>query len=171
MDSVDLHMLLEKHHQESFGWALNCCGHDPTEAENVLQTVYLKILEQNARFEERSSFKTWLFSVIRITAAYEQRRNFLRKWRLLPIEESRLQAKQDDADESIFKSQRTRFLQKALQTFPKRQREVMHLVFYHDMTLEESSEVLGISIGSTRTHYARGKKRLRRWIEASKEFL
>jgi RNA polymerase sigma-70 factor (ECF subfamily) len=29
------------------------------------------------------------------------------------------------------------------------------------MTIEEASEVLGISLGSARTHYERGKSRLR----------
>ena len=33
---------LEKHHGESFGWALHCCRRDRGQAEEVLQTVYLK---------------------------------------------------------------------------------------------------------------------------------
>src|SRR6266850_927764 len=81
MDNAELKVELEKLHSASFGWALSCCGRDRGEAEEVLQTVYLKILEGKARFRGEASLKTWLFAVIRKTAATEYRRNLLRKLR------------------------------------------------------------------------------------------
>jgi len=47
------------------------------------------------------------------------------------------------------------------------QREVMLMVFYHQLTIAESAEVLQISLGSARTHYDRGKKRLKELIVKS----
>ena len=44
---------------------------------------------------------------------------------------------------------------------PARQREVLHLVFYQDLTIEEAAKVLNISLGTARTHFERGKSRLR----------
>jgi RNA polymerase sigma-70 factor (ECF subfamily) len=37
----------------------------------------------------------------------------------------------------------------------------LHLVFYQDLTVEEASRVLNVSVGTASTHFARGKERLR----------
>src|SRR5713101_6333598 len=82
MDIAELKNELEKLHSASFGWALSCCRRDYAEAEEVLQTVYLKIFEGKARYRGEASLKTWLFAVIRKTAATEYRRSLLRGLRL-----------------------------------------------------------------------------------------
>lgn len=48
----------------------------------------------------------------------------------------------------------------AMNELPPRQREVLHLVFYEEMTLREAAELLDIRFGSASTHYDRGKKSL-----------
>src|SRR5215475_879832 len=78
MEISELKAELEKLHGASFGWALSCCQHNRSDAEEVLQTVYLKILEGKAVFREESKLKTWLFAVIRNTAIGERRKALLR---------------------------------------------------------------------------------------------
>src|SRR5713226_2372004 len=82
LDDAGLRNALEAHHVESYGWALSCCRRRRDEAENVLQLVYVKVLSGKALFDGKSSFKTWLFAVIRKTAAYEHRMELLRRLRL-----------------------------------------------------------------------------------------
>lgn len=50
MEISELKAELEKLHPASFGWALSCCRQNQADAEEVLQMVYLKILQGKARY-------------------------------------------------------------------------------------------------------------------------
>jgi RNA polymerase sigma-70 factor (ECF subfamily) len=168
MDSPELQDELERLHRASYGWALSCCSRDGEQAETVLQTVYLKVLEGRARFDGKSSFKTWLFAVIRKTAADERRRSLLARLRLVKYEQSAgRNNRQERQDETIYRTQLQELFRRALAQLPNRQREILDLVFYHDLSLAEAAVVMGVSVGSARTHYDRGKKRLRQWLDES----
>ena len=153
---------LETLHPESFAWALVCCAFDPTEAEDVLHMTYLKILDHRARYAGRSAFKTWLFGVIRFTAREHRRWAWLRRLRRAPIEDAELQHTADASpDEAAARSEIVAQVQAACERLPARQREVIMLVFHHELALDEAAGVMGVSPGSARKHYQRGKEQLR----------
>jgi RNA polymerase sigma-70 factor (ECF subfamily) len=136
------------------------------EAEDVLQASYLKILEGRARFDGRSSVKTWLFGVIRRTAAEERRRSLLRlRVRQSQVTDTPGGVEQPGVD-AIDDAQRSAALLRAIATLAPRQREVVQLVFYHGMTIEDAAIVMRVSLGTARTHYERGKERLRARLRA-----
>ena len=162
MDISELKTELEALHHASFGWALNCCRHNRVDAEEVLQTVYLKILQGKAIYRGESKLRTWLFAVIRKTAVTERRKRVLRA--LITINDT------DDKPCSqpeleLERSEMQQRFQQALARLPARQRETLHLVFYQDLSLSEAAEVMNISIGSARRHYERGKKHLREALD------
>lgn len=159
MDIAELKTELEKLHDASFGWALACCGRNRADAEEILQCVYLKILQGKARYRGESKLQTWLFAVIRKTAITERRKHYLRTLR--PIAGTDRKTDQRKPEDDLERSEIQRRFQQALAGLPARQRETLHLVFYQDLSLREAAEVMNISIGSARRHYERGKKRLR----------
>jgi RNA polymerase sigma-70 factor (ECF subfamily) len=156
LDDAGLRNALEAHHVESYGWALSCCRRQSEEAENVLQFAYLKVLSGKAVFDGKSSFKTWLFAVIRKTAAHERRMELLRRLRMSQIPLA-LDGKYPGEQSGVEVR-----LKDALGKLPGRQREVLQLVFYHDLSIVEAAKVMGVGIGSARTHYERAKKQMRR---------
>jgi RNA polymerase sigma-70 factor (ECF subfamily) len=58
-------------------------------------------------------------------------------------------------------------LLQALAVLSVRQREVLHLVFYQDLTIGEAAEVLNLNLGTARTHFERGKRQLRKMLDPS----
>ena len=153
-------------HGDAFGWALSVCGRDRTLAEEVVQMAYVKALSGEARFDGRSSLKTWLFGVIRVTAASERRKRWMSARGLARFTRLRTVSVGLDPEETAGRSEAVSRLVAALKTLSPRQREVLHLTFQQGMTIEAAAQVMGIGIGSARVHYERGKAALRRRLSA-----
>lgn len=144
-------------HPKSFGWALALCRWDRPEAEETLQMTYEKVFDGRARFDGRSSLKTWLYAVIRRTAADRRRRRWLGWLRLAEVPEGDPPPQPASIVEG---RERAAQVRGALGRLPGRQREVLDLVFYHDLTVEQAARVMGVSVGSARRHYDRAKRRV-----------
>lgn len=153
MKKPQLEKIIEELHHEAYFWSRQCCGFDDELSKDILQQVYLKILEGKAKFDEKSKVKTWLFSVIRFTASEWRKKenNLMRLEEGFDIPENDAPLVAESHEELI-------------QLLPLRQKEVLLLVFYHSLTLEKAAEVMEISIGSVRTHYDRGKTNLKKLI-------
>ncbi len=159
----ELEASLEALHEASFGWARSCCDGDVDQAADVLQNTYVKVLTGSARFGGHSAFKTWLFGVIRFTAL-EARRGSKRDLAIADLVEPDQVAQAADA--ALMEVEEGEALRGALTQLPARQQEVLHLVFYQEMTIAEAAVVMEVSLGSARTHYERGKQRLRELLSS-----
>ena len=167
MNDSGLLAQLEELHPLSYGWTLHCCSSNPNEAEDILQITYQKILEGRARYDGRSAFKTWLFAVIRNTAASEQRGRRVRELMLFRFARQWLSESHEQPSHS--EDEEPSNFQNAFAQLARRQREVLHLVFYQNMTIEAAATAMGVSLGSARTHYKRGKLRLADLLRNSKD--
>lgn len=160
MNSSALEHILKQHHRDAFLWARQCCSFDDDRAKDVLQAVYLKILEGKAKFNEKSNAKTWLFSVIRYTAIDHFK---------VKIQTESIELYQEYTLEEVDESDSSINYESLIKKLSPMQQQILLMVFYHHMTLEDSAAVLQISIGTARTHYDRGKKRLKQMILKTQE--
>ena len=146
---------LEAIHGQVYGWALSRCDFDTAAAEDLMQQAYVEVLSGKARFNNKSSLKTFVFAVVQ-NLANSRFRRIASRMRLLRQHAQSLEAAVVDAveadDDSIWP---------AVQALPHRQRDVIELVFCRDLTVEEASRVMGVSVGTARVHYDRAKKSLR----------
>lgn len=150
-------------HPKSFAWALRCSRFDRELAQDVLQNTYLKILDGKARYDGNATLKTWLFSVIRFTAL-----DALRKQGKLPLCESETE-NLAEAEPEIHLDEALP-LRECIERLSERQKQIIELVFYHKLSIEESAQVAEIPLGTARTHYKRAKAQLKKHIQQQPEW-
>lgn len=161
---------LESFHESSFGWALACCRWNRADAEEALQAAYLKAIGGKARFNGHASVKTWFFGVVKRTALEQRRSRITRdialgRW----VRRGTADENAPTPEQLSSEAQQQRRLRAMLASLSRRQRELLQLVFYHDLTVEEAGDALHLSVGTARKHYERGKANLRKLMSDTGE--
>lgn len=122
--------------------------------------VYLEILMGRAVFDGRSSLKTWLFAVVRNTAlrlgAAARRARTTAEPRADPAAANGT----DLCAHALNQHETRKAVLGALEILPPQQRQVVELVYYHDLTVAEAAAAMGIGVGSARQHFHRAKRAL-----------
>jgi RNA polymerase sigma-70 factor (ECF subfamily) len=168
MEPNNLETDLERLHASSFGWALACCRFNRADAEEALQAAYLKAFEGKARFNGHASVKTWFFGVVKRTAAEQRRGRLARDLGLARWLTRGSHPAPSPSPETLSRdAQALESLRRSILRLSSRQRELLQLVFYHELTVEEAADVLHMRVGTARTHYERGKARLRSLLAES----
>jgi RNA polymerase sigma-70 factor (ECF subfamily) len=147
---------LEAIHDQVFSWALSRCNYERAVAEDLVQQTYVELLTGKAKFQGRSSLKTFVFSVVQNLARSRFRR-VASRIRMVQV------MQQNDVEEFAVADLPAEHptLWQAVQNLPQRQRDIIELVFCRDITIEEASRVMGVTTGTGRVHYDRAKKALR----------
>ena len=156
----DAALVAATYHDSLYQWALALSRRNKQEAQGIVQQTYLEVIEGRANLLAARDPRAFLFGVARkIASSRFRRRSIL--GRILGLAQP-LQADipGDNPEEAAATGEEVRKVRAALAELPARQLQVVTLVFMEGLTLEEAAKSMGVSIGSARTHYHRGKKRL-----------
>src|SRR5438552_2362718 len=134
---------------------------DPAEAEDVMQSVFIAILETAAKFDAaRGTLRVWI-----LQNAYHQALNRRRYLSLRGMYDTPPGGAADvvslgsPTGMPAFESER--LIREALTQLSRRQRETVELAFYDGLTMQEIADRTGQSYANTRHHYYRGLESLR----------
>lgn len=131
------------------------------DAEDLTQEVFIKALKSLSKFNQKSSFKTWLYRITVNTCL-----TFLRKKKFMSLlrldDNYDVVTKQKDFSPEqyyIGNELEHRFLQE-LAKLPEKQRETFALRYFENMSYEEISQLLGTSVGGLKANYFQAVKKL-----------
>lgn len=133
---------------------------DRTLAEEIMQDTMLAVWEHAGQFERRSKVKTWLLTIARNRAINAHRRKQVNVIQLSDV--FAMQSDDTGPIEFVERDIRAQAVRHAIQTLPEAQREVLTLVFYHQLAMHEIANVLDISVGTVKSRLHRAKDLLRR---------
>jgi RNA polymerase sigma-70 factor, ECF subfamily len=153
-DRTAMHILYSRHNVRIYRFALRTVR-DTTTAEDVVSQVFLDVWRTAEQFEGRSQVSTWLLSIARFKAL-----TALRQRRHVDIDQDDVREIADSADTQEVLMDRSRtsaILRACIGKLSPAHREIVNLVYYHEKSVEEAGEIIGIpqSTVKTRMFYAR----------------
>jgi RNA polymerase sigma-70 factor (ECF subfamily) len=153
-DRTAMHTLYSRHSVRVYRFVLRSLR-DATAAEDIVSQVFLDVWRTARQFEGRSRVSTWLLSIARfktLTAMRQRRHEDIDQENVREIADSA-----DTPEASLDRSNVSAILRACIAKLSPAHREIIHLVYYHEKTVEEAGEIIGIpqSTVKTRMFYAR----------------
>lgn len=139
-----------------------CCVYlrDVSLAEDAVQETFLKAYKSLSAFRGESSAKTWLTRIAMNTCRDMRRSGWFRFM-------DRRVTPEDVPPFSVhpFDNSPSDALAQAIVRLPAKQKEVILLYYYHDMTMKEIADTLGIHVSSVSGRLKHAHARLRTLLE------
>jgi RNA polymerase sigma-70 factor (ECF subfamily) len=170
-DEQALSALYDRYRLILFGLILRIL-HSRTEAEDVLQEVFLQVWRRAADFDEaRGRPFTWLVTLAR-SRAIDRLRSLSSRERT--AQESARDAPDhvSDAADDAVKSEQGEIVRRALGELPEEQRQTLLLAYFEGLTQSEIAERTRTPLGTVKTRMRSGMIRLRQLLgERMKDLL
>jgi len=149
-----MHILYCRHNVRVYRFILRIVR-DATTAEDLVSQVFLDVWRTAGQFQGRSQVSTWLLSIARFKALTAMRQ---RRFEDIDQEDVReIPDGSDTPEASLDRSDTSAILRACVQKLSPAHREIINLVYYHEKSVEEVGQIIGIpqSTVKTRMFYAR----------------
>lgn len=136
---------------------------DSSEAEDVTQDAFVKAYGSLDRFRAEAPFRPWLLRIVRNEALNRVRSTKRREALALQITNDPVSGDAAPSPETEVMSQDERsHLVGLIEDLPERYRSVIVHRYLLDLSEEETSEILGLPVGTVKSRSSRAVHRLRR---------
>ncbi|MPZ37832.1 MAG: sigma-70 family RNA polymerase sigma factor [Rhizobiales bacterium] len=163
-DRLAMQVLFARHHVRVYRFVLRLVR-DESVAEDLISEVFLDVWRQAGRFEGRSQVSTWLLAIARFKALSALRRRPDEE-----LDEEAAEAIEDPSDDPevvLDKKDKSAAIRKCLEKLSAEHREIIDLVYYHEKSVEEVSQIVGIPENTVKTRMFYARKRLAELLKAA----
>ncbi|MBI4476022.1 MAG: sigma-70 family RNA polymerase sigma factor [Acidobacteria bacterium] len=160
-DAPEFEAFVRKYQDMVFATAVRLLG-NPSEAEDVAQTVFLRAFQRFDRVGASPAAAGWLKTVTR-NACLNHLSRYRARWQFF----SELDAPIREAPpaSSVAQDELRERLEAALRALPDHQRIPLVLFHFEDLSYAAIAATLGVSVGKVKTDIHRGRDALRRWLD------
>ena len=167
-DVLAFNELLKETGSKLFSFAMSICGGDRGTAEEIYQEALVKAFINIGRFEGKSSFSTWIWTIIRnsyIDFISDSGKN-------ISLEDIEGFEPSSDipAELELVREDRAKMLRKLISELPVPYSEVITLIDLQEMEHSEAAELLGIDKNLLKVRLHRARNALEKVIRANIEF-
>ena len=163
-DRLAMQTLFARYRTPVYRWLLRLVGNE-TVAEDLLSDVFLDVWRQAGRFQARSAVSTWLLAIARFKALSARRGR--KNAELDETIEATVADSADNPEVVLQKKSRDQFVRTALTTLSPEHREIIDLVYYHDKSVDECAQILGVPSGTVKTRMFYARKKLAEMVQAA----
>src|SRR5437763_15289610 len=156
-DKKALQLLFARHNVRVFRFVLRFMG-DESAAEDLVSEVFFDVWREADRFEARSQVSTWLMAIARNKALMVLRRRTTEE-----LDEEVAEFIEDPSDNPevvMQKTQRSIVLQECLAQLSPAHREIIDLVYYHEKSIDEVADIIGVPQNTVKTRMFYARKRI-----------
>ena len=155
---------LVKRHQQKLYYQIKRMVIEHADADDIAQTVWIKVWEKLDSFKLESEFSTWLFRI-----GYNETINFIQKKKKIAIV-SLLKDEGDNPSQSsvtigLKPSQIQIKLEQAIKQLPEKQRFVFMLRYYEEMAYEKIAEIMQTTVGGAKANFHIALKKMQEFIQ------
>jgi RNA polymerase sigma-70 factor (ECF subfamily) len=159
-------MLVERHQARIYYLGLKFF-HNPEEAEDFSQDLFLRAFEKLKSFKDRVPFSAWLYRVafnLAVSRYHVNRRRLAERDLDIQIPDRRVSL------EGYFeKEELRREIQRILAALPDIYNLAVRMHYFDGLSYPEISRATGIPVGTLKSHIFRAKKLIRRALAGGKE--
>jgi RNA polymerase sigma-70 factor (ECF subfamily) len=166
-DRAGMRILYNRHRVRVFRFALRLVD-DVTSAEDVVSEAFIEVWRQADRFEGRSSVSTWIMSIARFKALSVRRRRLE-----IELDDKIAETVADQhptPEQNLLETDRRAQLRDCLSQLSPDHREIIDLVYYHDKTIEEVAEIVGVPKNTVKTRMFYARRRLAQLLTQHRDF-
>ena len=163
-DRLAMQVLYARYHVRVFRFVVRMVR-DEAVAEDLISEVFLDMWRQAGRFEGRSTVSTWMLAIARFKALSALRRRL--DGELDEETASAIEDPTDDPEIALEKKDKSAMIRKCLVGLSAEHREIIDLVYYHEKSVGEVAEIVGIPENTVKTRMFYARKRLAELLKAA----